>query len=195
MLKTLGHKIPKIVLASQSPRRKELLAQLDVEFQIIHTDVDESVHPNENPTDYVLRVAKEKAEAGLKKFPSEKILGADTIVVLNGEIFLKPVDKTDHIRMLRKLSGQTHHVLTAVALASAEGIKNIMTDTAVTFRELSEFEINHYWDTGEPCDKSGGYASQGIASTFIKRIEGSWSGVVGLPLFETFELLRDLAFE
>lgn len=189
MLKTLGHNLPKILLASQSPRRKELLTQLGVDFDIISCDVDESIHPDENPKDYVLRVAIEKAEAGLKKFPSEKILGADTIVVLNAEIFLKPTDKTDHINMLRKLSGQTHHVLTAVALASEKETKTIMTDTTVCFRELNEFEINHYWDTGEPCDKSGGYASQGIASTFIKRIEGSWSGVVGLPLFETFELL------
>ena len=186
----LGYKLPKILLASKSPRRKELLSQLEVDFEIISVDVDESIQSDENPKVYVKRVAKEKAEAGLKIFPANKILGADTIVVLEDEILLKPTDKSDHINMLKKLSGKTHHVLTAVALANSHETKTIMTETAVTFRVLNENEINHYWDTGEPQDKSGGYASQGIASIFIKRIEGSWSGVVGLPLFETFELIK-----
>lgn len=188
-MKKLGYNLPKVLLASQSPRRRDLLTQLGVDFDVIALDVDETMQAGEPPKDYVNRIAIKKAQAGLAQFPDEIILAGDTIVVLDNEVFLKPTNREDHKKMLQKLSGKTHHVLTAMALASSDGTKKTMSDTAVTFRKLTEDEIDKYWDTGEPQDKSGGYASQGIASIFIERIEGSWSGVVGLPLFETFKLL------
>lgn len=194
-MKELGYTTPKILLASRSPRRHDLLAQLGVEFTIVTADIDESVHPNEHFDDYVRRVAQDKARAALQRHPDQIILAADTIVVLGEEILLKPRDRDDHFAMLSKLSGKSHRVLTAVALAKEGDITMRVSDTQVSFRELNANEIRAYWETGEPQDKSGGYASQGMASIFIEHLQGSWSGVVGLPLFETFELLQCLSFK
>lgn len=180
-----------LILASQSPRRKQLLSQSGLEFMVIPANIDETIRPQENPIDYVQRMAAEKAEASVAQYPEHPILGSDTIVVLDNEIFLKPNDQNDFQIMMQKLSGKTHHVYTAVALAHRNHKKVIMTDTAVTFRELTTEEIQTYWNTGEPRDKSGGYALQGHAAAFIKSISGSWTGVVGLPLCETLELLKD----
>jgi septum formation protein len=179
-----------LILASQSPRRKQLLSQVGIEFTVIPADIDESIRLQESPRDYVQRMALEKAQANLPHYPEDPILGADTIVVLGNNIFLKPKDKNDFIDMLQQLSGNTHQVLTAVALATQQRTDIIVTDTAVAFRELSLAEIENYWSTGEPQDKAGGYALQGHAAAFIKTISGSWTGVIGLPLCETLELLK-----
>jgi len=179
-----------LILASQSPRRKQLLSQAGVEFTVIPADIDESVRPQECPLDYVQRMAIEKAQANVKRFPEDLIIGADTIVVLGNEIFLKPTDQNDFRHMMQKLSGKTHHVFTAVALADQHDTQVIVTDTAVTFRKLTPQEIEDYWKTGEPQDKAGGYALQGHAAVFIQSINGSWTGVIGLPICETLELLK-----
>lgn len=188
-MKKFNYQFPKLLLASQSPRRKQLLAELGVEFIVVPADIDEANFPHETPQHYVQRMAREKAEALLGAYPENNILGADTIVVLNNEIFVKPKDEFDYKINMQKLSNQTHHVFTAVALANQKGTRTIMTDTTVTFRELTSQEIHDYWQTGEPQDKAGGYALQGLAAAFIKSISGSWTGVIGLPLCETLELL------
>ena len=190
-----------LVLASQSPRRQELLAQLGYQFICQGADLDESIKPNEQPADYVVRLAQEKALevlATLKKQTLEQavatnylVLGSDTAVVFEHNILGKPADFADCQRMLSLLSGNKHQVYTAIALVS-EGkvsIKTIVTD--VYFKALSEREIANYWQTGEPQDKAGSYGIQGIAGQFIEKIVGSYSSVVGLPLFETTELLNE----
>jgi septum formation protein len=181
-----------VYLASGSPRRRELLRQIGVEFRTISAAVDESVQSGETPPAYVARIAAAKAEAGWRARPAGAqalVLSADTAVVLDTEILGKPRDRSDALRMLLNLSGRTHEVLTAVALRSAAGIESRISRSLVTFRDIQSAEAGAYWDTGEPCDKAGGYAIQGAAAVFIVELRGSYSGVMGLPLFETSELL------
>jgi septum formation protein len=191
-----------IYLASGSPRRRELLTQIGVRFQVLASEVDETLRPGETAPAYVLRLAESKARAGLARRPRAvtarevgatvapaPVLGADTAVVLDGRILTKPVDADDGERMLRALSGRVHGVLTAIALASDSGVETRLSRSEVTFREIATHEARAYWATGEPCDKAGGYAVQGRGAVFVAALHGSFSGVMGLPLFETAALL------
>lgn len=184
---------PVLRLASASPRRRELLSQIGVPHIITGAHIDESVLDAERPHDYVQRMARTKAEAVWSQDPSLPVLAADTTVVLDGIVFGKPEDRADAYRMLGLLSGRTHEVLTAVALASAGGLALRVSVSSVRFRVLTETEIAAYWETGEARDKAGAYAVQGLAAVFIESLTGSYSGVMGLPLFETSELLRAAA--
>ncbi len=181
---------PAIRLASVSPRRRELLAQIGVPHVVTGAHIDETALSGESPRDYVQRMARSKALAVWSQDPSLPVLAADTTVVLDDVIFGKPQDRSDAIRMLLALSGRTHEVLTAVALATAAGVALRLSESRVQFRTLTAEECAAYWDTGEPRDKAGAYAIQGRAAMFIASLSGSYSGVMGLPLFETAELLR-----
>ncbi|HVX03823.1 MAG TPA: Maf family protein [Rhodanobacteraceae bacterium] len=182
-------------LASQSPRRRELLAQAGVAFQTVDVDVPEVRGADESPRAYVERVAREKARAGLDAVTSRDagavVLGADTEVVLDGRVFGKPRDAVDAAAMLRALSGRTHEVISAVCCVGAQGERLATCTSAVTFAELDERAIATYVATGEPFGKAGGYAIQGRGAAFIAHLAGSYSGVMGLPLFETVRLLRE----
>jgi septum formation protein len=181
-----------VYLASGSPRRRELLNQIAVPFQVLEVTVDESVLPGEPPEAYVVRLARLKAGAGWGIRPAARaapVLAADTTVVLDGNILGKPTDARDGPRMLLELSGRTHLVLTAIALASAAGVQSRLSRSEVTLRIISAAEALDYWNTGEPRDKAGGYAIQGRAAIFIAELRGSYSGVMGLPLYETAELI------
>lgn len=182
-----------IYLASGSPRRRELLRQIGVSYRLIDTAVDETALEDEAPLAYVSRLAAAKANAGWQcsREPDDApVLAADTAVVLDGSILGKPRDQADALDMLRRLSGRSHEVLTAVALRSAAGLDGRVSRSVVTFRSIDAAEAGAYWDTGEPRDKAGAYAIQGRAAVFIADLRGSYSGVMGLPLFETAELLR-----
>lgn len=181
-----------IILASASPRRRELLAQIGVQFSVMVADIDETSWADEVAEVYVARMAVEKAQAVRHRLTeaASPILAADTSVVLDGKILGKPCDQEDALSMLARLSGRTHQVYTALALLDSEGqTHQRLSVSAVTFRGLSEAERVAYWATGEPADKAGAYAIQGRAAVFISRLEGSFSGVMGLPLYETAELL------
>jgi septum formation protein len=183
-----------VYLASASPRRRELLRQIGVPHRVIEAAVDESVLPGEEGVDYVARLARAKAEAGVRRRPAgalEPVLAADTAVVLDGRILGKPQGREDGARMLGALAGRTHRVLTAVVLAQGSECRLRLSESEVTFRPIDTAECRAYWDTGEPCDKAGGYAIQGLAAVFVSRLHGSFSGVVGLPLFETAQLLGE----
>jgi septum formation protein len=182
-----------VYLASASPRRRELLQQIGVSFRVTGVAVDETALCSEAPLAYVSRLAAAKADAGwlgTRHLAHAPVLAADTAVVLDGAILGKPRDRGDAEHMLLKLSGRTHEVLTAVALRTAGGSDIRVSRTLVTFRPINADEASAYWQTGEPPDKAGGYAIQGRAAVFIEDLQGSYSGVVGLPLFETAELLR-----
>lgn len=186
-----------LYLASRSPRRRELLAQAGVTFEPVEADVDEAVAPGEDPEHYVLRVARAKAEAGWKrvvqaKLPRAPVLAADTTVALDGRIFGKPADRREAAAMLAALSGRRHRVLTAVALKCGERIETALSVSEVRFRELEPQEIREYVATGEADDKAGAYAIQGRAARFVAGIRGSHSGIVGLPLEETAQLIGRL---
>ncbi len=185
---------PRLVLASQSPRRRELLAQLGIDLEVRPAHADEAMLPGEAARDYVLRVAREKARA----VEGEVVLGADTAVVLRGHVVGKPADAADARRMLATLSATRHEVLTAVCVrrnAAALGVElDTVVTTTVRFRGLSPAEIAWYVETGEPLDKAGAYALQGAGGAFVLSVEGSVSNVVGLPLVETAELLRRAGF-
>jgi septum formation protein len=183
---------PLIYLASASPRRSALLDQIGVAHRIQPVDVDERALTSETPDEYVRRLAVLKAETlwdQLGAAQRQPVLGADTAVVLDAEILGKPRDEQDCLQMLGKLSARTHRVYTGVALREASGCEAKVNVSEVTFRKLATDEIRRYWRTGEPADKAGGYAVQGRAALFIERIAGSYSGIMGLPLFETGELL------
>ncbi|MCG3163317.1 MAG: Maf-like protein YhdE [Acidobacteria bacterium] len=182
-----------LVLASSSPRRAELLRAAGINFTVRAADIDETVKPDELPRDYVLRLSREKARAVVRG--DELALGADTTVVINGQIAGKPVDDRDAERMLRALGGRWHEVLTGVALTRAGKTVSDIASTRVKFAELSEAEINWYISTGEPMDKAGAYAIQGHAALFIERIEGSYSNVVGLPLQLVYRLAGRMGVE
>ena len=181
-----------LCLASASPRRMALLQQLGLQCLQYPVDLDESVLPNESAEQYVLRLAREKARAGLEQSGTHlPVLGSDTCVVFDQQILGKPVDEEDALRMLMMLSGQTHQVMTGVAVCDQEQIHSALSITEVTFRPITSFECQQYWKTGEPADKAGGYAIQGLAAVFVKSVSGSYSNVVGLPLYETAELLKN----
>ncbi|MEW6727900.1 MAG: Maf family protein [Pseudomonadota bacterium] len=181
----------RLILASTSPRRAELLRQIGVAFEQRAVEVDESPRPGEVAAETALRLAVAKAEAGRPQAaPGQAVLAADTLVSLDGEPLGKPRDREDFFAMLRRLSGRRHEVYTAVALAWDDQIKSFLSVSHVDFRPLLDAELAAYWETGEPQDKAGGYAIQGLAAIFITRLEGSFSGVMGLPLFETAELLQ-----
>ncbi len=183
-----------LYLASASPRRRELLTQLGYRFEVLRVEVPEIRQPGEAPQTYVQRLACDKALAGWQACEGRRpVLGADTIVVLGEQVLEKPRDQADAERMLAALSGRTHQVLTAVALATAGGCAVRLVATDVSFRVLTAGEISDYWATGEPCDKAGAYGIQGIAGKFVRRIDGSYTGVVGLPLMETDLLLQTSA--
>lgn len=183
---------PQIVLASASPRRRELLRQMGVAFRVVPADVDEGALPGEGPAAYVLRVARDKAAAVWSRTGGpQPVLAADTSVVLDGDILGKPADRAEAIAMLGRLSDRTHEVFSAVAVQSGpERVADRVNVTRVTFAPLEAKWIEAYCDSGEPMDKAGAYGVQGLAAARIIRIEGSFSGVMGLPLFETYELLH-----
>ena len=177
-----------IYLASGSPRRRELLQQIGVAFQVIGADLDETALQGETPLAYVSRLAQAKAAVGWERSRNSgesPVLAADTAVVLDGRILGKPSGMNHAIAMLLELSGRTHEVLTAVALRSSSGIEGKVSRSVVTFRSIDRSEARAYWETGEPSDKAGAYAIQGYAAIFIADLKGSYSGVMGLPLFET----------
>ena len=182
---------PHIILASSSPRRRELLRQIGVAFRVVAADVDETALPEEKPADYVVRVALDKAAAVWDRTGgSLPVLAADTAVVLDGCILGKPADRAEAAVMLARLSGRTHEVYSAVALRlGAQRAADCLNVTRVTFSDLTPEWIEAYIDSGDPMDKAGAYGVQGGAAARIVRIEGSFSGVMGLPLFETSELL------
>lgn len=182
-----------IYLASQSPRRRELLSQLQVTFDVIDVDVHEQRQPGEKPWDYVNRTAREKAGKGLLQLagnPGARVLGADTDVVLADAVLGKPDGAEQAFAMLRALSGRSHDVITAVWLMSAGREAHHVVSSRVRFADISDAEINAYIATGEPFGKAGAYAVQGRAAAFIASIEGSYSGIMGLPLHETYQLLK-----
>ena len=186
-----------LYLASASPRRRELLSQLGLEFEAMPSNILEERRAGESPAEYVTRVARDKARyvAGLVKtreLPAHPVLGADTEVVLDGEIFGKPRDRDHGMEMLRRLGGRTHEVLSAVCLIHGDGEHAALSVSRVSFVPLTEAEIAQYWETGEPADKAGAYAIQGRAAAFIARLEGSYSGVMGLPLHELAVLLKEI---
>lgn len=185
-----------LVLASASPRRRQLLASLGLKCKVAPTDIDETPRPGEDPADYARRLAAEKAAAGAARQPSGRLLlAADTVVALGREILGKPADEHDAARMLRRLSGRTHQVHTAVAARRGDTAAMRLATTEVTFRSLRDTEIEAYVSSGEPLDKAGAYGIQGVAAIFVTRLSGSYSGVVGLPLCETAELLREFGVE
>lgn len=177
-----------LVLASGSPRRRAFLEQLGLTFTVTPAELDERVHQGELPAAYVERLAREKAQAVAARHPGARVLAADTTVVLEEEILGKPADGAEALAMLRRLSGRTHRVLTGVALAG-ETLRARVVETRVVFREASEAELSWYVASGEPLDKAGAYGLQGIGGFLVRRIEGSHSNVIGLPLAETLELL------
>ncbi len=194
-----------IYLASQSPRRKELLEQLGVAYELLLPSASEDAEAleveleEESPLDYVERVTNLKLDAALKRLSDRGLLHApilcsDTTVALKGKIFGKPIDRADAVRMLCELSGQTHQVLTAVAVGSGSKRAHATAESFVTFAEISSKQVEAYVNTDEPMGKAGAYAIQGRASAFIPRMEGSYTGIVGLPLFETARLLRSFDF-
>jgi septum formation protein len=193
----------RIYLASRSPRRRDLLKQIGVPFELLllredlrrGVDVDETPLPDESPGVYVLRIARTKVEMAVRQIayralPQKPVLAADTTVVFDGQIVGKPDDAEHAARILRALSGREHQVLTAVAVALREQVETQISVSSVCLRELTEADIRRYCATGEPLDKAGAYAIQGRAGAFVTRISGSYSGIMGLPLMETTELLQ-----
>jgi septum formation protein len=187
----LGEMEQPLVLASQSPRRKELLAILGMPFTIVTPSVDETPLPGEPPHEYVVRVARLKALDVASRLKDSRIISADTVVTIDGEILGKPVDRADAIRMLSRLAGREHHVYTAVCVMDPVRERTLegMEDTAVCFNPLTASQIEGYIDREDVMDKAGAYAIQGFASVFIPRIAGSYSNVMGLPLALVYELL------
>ncbi|MEH6504439.1 MAG: Maf family protein [Cycloclasticus sp.] len=181
----------KLILASASPRRAELLQQIAVTFEVRAVDIDETPMKGESPENYVTRLALEKARVAWRAYPQEEVLvlGSDTAVIVDNEILGKPADRQHALTMLRQLSGKTHHVLTSVAIIGQQE-ECVVNDNKVTFAKISEEELEWYLSTGESEGKAGGYAIQGKAAVFVSRLEGSFSGVMGLPLYETSQLLK-----
>ena len=181
-----------IVLASRSPRRSQLLGQIGVAHEVLAVDHDELRRAGEPPRAYAQRLAREKALLAVQRYPavaSRTVLAADTVVALGEEIFAKPAHEDDCVRMRGALAGRTHEVITAVAVCDGGAVTVDTSVARVTFRAISEPESRRYWRSGEPVDKAGGYAVQGLGAVFVERLEGSYSCVMGLPLFETARLL------
>lgn len=189
---------PDIYLASESPRRHELLERIGVRFETLPQSVDEQLQPGETPEVFVIRLALEKARAGLQGRPAgswRPVLGADTVVLLDDEILGKPQDRDEALDMLERLSGRSHRVLTGVAMVDGESEATRLSLSAVTLRETAAGEREAYWASGEPRGKAGGYAIQGRGGVFVEQLEGSYSGVMGLPLFETDDLLSEFGVD
>lgn len=187
-----------LYLASKSPRRAELLARLGVDFGVLDLDIPEQRQPGEPAEEYVRRVAREKAGAGLltvMTVPHALVLGADTEVILDDDVFGKPRDAEEAAAMLRRLSGRTHHAVTAVSLVSAGREAQAVSVSEVSFAELDENEIAAYVATGQAEGKAGAYGIQGAAERFVRHLSGSYSGVMGLPLFETSQLLKSFGVQ
>lgn len=182
-----------MILASSSSRRRALLKQIGVNFDVYSPNIDETPLADESPIGYVERMALTKARAVLEVYPAQVVLGADTIGVLEGDILVKPINTLDAERMLNALSGKTHEVTTAVAILSQEQEKWLHVTTKVSFRHLAAEEIRQYVATGEPMDKAGSYAIQGLGAVFVEKIVGSYANVVGLPLTETASLLKEFS--
>ncbi len=181
---------PKLHLASQSPRRQDILRSLGLSFTAAGVDVDEQRLQGELPEAMALRLSRAKAMAA-EVDPSRIVVGADTLVVLEEVVFGKPKDREECLQMLASLSGRTHRVMTGVAVLASAEVQTVVSITEVKFREISPDEALAYWQSGEPCDKAGAYAIQGRGGIFVEAISGSYSGVVGLPIFETSQLLRN----
>ena len=194
-----GYHIEMIYLASQSPRRAELLRQIGVEFEVYASDIDEDRLVTESPDEYVCRMAQTKARVAVDELAKTRdscvVLAADTTIEFDGDIIGKPADRGHCCSILRRLSGRQHFVLSAVALATRERLEFRLTRNRVCFRALSDREIETYCATAEPMDKAGAYAIQGKAAVFVERLDGSYSAVMGLPLLETAELLNNAAIE
>lgn len=186
-----------IILASASPRRKELLSKLVNEFSVLPAEIDETPFANELAHDYVIRMAEEKARAAIAKHEAishrDVVIASDTSVVIDGDILGKPESFEDAANMLRRLSGRRHMVMTSLCVCNGSlnrvATKNVVSE--VEFREISDLEIRQYWQTGEPVDKAGSYAIQGLGGMFVKQIKGSFSAVVGLPVFEVAQFLNE----
>jgi nucleoside triphosphate pyrophosphatase len=187
----LTNAAPVLCLASMSSRRRELLAQIGVPHTVVAAHVDESLLAGESPGEYVARLARLKAATVRGRGESLPVLAADTSVVLDGTLYGKPADRAAGLAMLEALAGRTHEVLTAVALATGSGVALRVNSSSVRFRDIARAEMEAYWETGEPCDKAGGYAVQGYGAVFVASLSGSYSGVMGLPLLETAQLLRE----
>jgi nucleoside triphosphate pyrophosphatase len=188
---------PLLHLASKSPRRSELLTQIGVIHTIINVDIDETPHRGEQPEEYVVRLAQEKAIAGQAKLNTSNhslVLAADTSVVVDGQILGKPQDRDDALNMMRLLSNRSHWVFSGIALAG-DDVTSSVNASKVTFCDVTLEQATAYWNSTEPTDKAGGYGIQGLGSIFITRIEGSFSGVMGLPLFETAQLLMQAGID
>lgn len=183
--------MPRLVLASGSPRRHQLLEMLGVPHDVAPVDLDETRRPDEEPATYATRLATEKALAGARQHPGRWVLGADTIVVLDEDVLGKPVSPTDAEGMLRRMSGRQHEVITAVALARDAAASMRMDRTTVWFRELDAARIAAYVATGEPMDKAGSYGAQGFGAVIVDRIEGDYFGVIGLPVRLVAELMEE----
>ncbi len=197
----------RLYLASRSPRRREILHQIGIDFDTVvfrdgmraDSETDETPLPGEDPVAYVERVARAKAVHGLtivqeRRLPMRPVLSADTTLEFNGEIIGKPVDMADATRILRRLSGQTHRVLTGVAINHLGHTEYVLSTSEVRFRVLDDEEVRHYVMSGEPMDKAGAYGIQGRAGLFVEHLSGSYTGVMGLPVCETGELLKKLGF-
>ena len=181
-----------LYLASTSPRRREILQSLGVNFEIANVDTDERPLQDESAEEMVLRLATAKADGAVG---ADLVLGSDTVVVLDDRILGKPTDADDAVEMLLALSGRSHRVLTGVALKTPQGTRAVLSATDVRFREIGRDEAIRYWQSGEPADKAGSYGIQGLGGIFVESINGSYSGVMGLPVFETVELLRSAGIE
>ena len=186
----MSPEFPRLLLASASPRRSALLTQIGVAHRVHATEIDETPQPGEAATALVERLARGKAVAGRALADGLPVLGADTEVVLDGRVFGKPRDAADAVAMLQALAGREHQVLSAVALATADGsVQSLLSESRVRMRAITAAEARAYWDSGEPHGQAGGYAIQGLAAVFISALSGSFSGVMGLPLYETAQLL------
>ncbi|PWG64100.1 Maf family protein [Spiribacter halobius] len=187
-----------IYLASESPRRRELLERIGVRFATLPQGVDETPHDGESPEVFVIRLALEKARAGLAHRPAgdpRPVLAADTAVVVDDRILGKPQDRSEAMTMLQRLAGRAHRVLTGVAMVDGEQEATRLSLSGVTLRPIAEAEIQAYWASGEPQGKAGGYAVQGRGGVFVEQLEGSYSGVMGLPLFEAHDLLTEFGVD
>lgn len=181
---------PQFVLASRSPRRQELLRQVGLRFAVVPVDVPERRAPGQTPGDYAVATALAKARAALPSGPALPVLGADTDVVLDDEILGKPAGVAEAVAMLTRLAGRTHEVFSAVAVVAGARAETALSVSRVTFGAVTPAQARAYWDTGEPADKAGAYAIQGLGARFVRELRGSYSGVMGLPLYETVHVLE-----
>ena len=184
----------KLILASTSPRRREMLAALELKFTVSGVEIDERCLDDETAEDMVLRLASEKV-AAVQSGRSDRVIGADTAVVLGDAILGKPRNRDEAVAMLLSLSNRRHRVLTGVALRGPDGVKTALSETNVYFHAISQDEAHAYWQSGEPRDKAGAYGVQGLGGAFVERLDGSYSGVVGLPVFETVQLLQNAGID